>query len=309
MEYLIDEGFDGKTVKDLLRQSGISHGAVTRLKRLERGITVNGERVTVRKVLQKGDILRLMTDDLQSDENAHLIPEEMELDILYEDGDIIAINKPPFMPAHISLGHQSGTLANGVAYYFSSRGIPFVFRAVNRLDRDTSGVILIAKNKISAARFSKLLQSGKIKKKYIAVLNGELSSAVGEIRKPIRRKPDSIMLREVCEASDHGAKSALTVYTVLGVGGDVTLVEAEPITGRTHQLRVHFASEGCPIVGDGFYGSAESTPTWADKAISRQALHAASLEIDFGDRALKITAPLWEDMSALVKHINSSEKI
>lgn len=309
MEYLIDGDFDGRSVKDLMQHSRISHGAITRLKRLERGITVNGKRVTVRKILKKGDILCLATEDLPEDENAHLIPEKMELDILYEDENMLAVNKPPYMPAHISLGHRTGTLANGVAYYFSSRGIPFVFRAVNRLDRDTSGVILIAKNRLSAARLSKLMQTGKIRKKYIAVLNGELSPSEGEIRKPIRRKPDSIMLREVCEISDDGAKNALTAYKVLGVGGGVTLVEAEPITGRTHQLRVHFASEGCPIVGDGFYGSAENAPTWADKAICRQALHAASLHIDFGDRVLEITAPLCDDMAALVKHINLSEKI
>ncbi len=309
MEFLISEDFDGKTVRDLLYQNGISRGAVTRLKKIENGITVNGERVTVRKVLAKGDLLRLMTEDLLEDENGHLVPEAMELDIIYEDDDIIAINKPPRMPTHISLGHPTGTLANGVAHYFASRGIPFVFRAVNRLDRDTSGVVLIAKNRLSAARLSGLLQVGRIRKKYIAVLNGEILSESGEITASIRRKPDSIMLREVCEPSAEGGKTALTVYRVLGRGNGITVVEAEPITGRTHQLRVHFASVGCPIVGDSFYGSAETAPTWADEGISRQALHAASLTIDFGDRALRLTAPLYEDMAALVCDINLSEKI
>lgn len=309
MEFLIDEEFDGLTVRDLLYRRGLSRGAITRLKKLESGITVNGERVTVRRVLAKGDILRLTTEDLREDENGHLIPEEMALDILFEDDDILALNKPPNMPTHISLGHPTGTLANGVFYYFSSRGIPFVFRAINRLDRDTSGVVLIAKNRTSAARLSGLLQSGKIRKKYIAVLNGQLSPELGEITAPIRRKPDSIMLREICENTHEGGKTALTVYRVLGRGKGITVAEAEPITGRTHQLRVHFASVGCPIVGDSLYGSAETSPTWADRQISRQALHAVSLTVDFGDRVLELRAPLCHDMALLTRDINLSEKI
>lgn len=302
MEITITEDFDGRTVKDLLYKLGVSHGAITRLKKIPDGITLNGNHVTVRKVLTKGDILRLMTEDLSDDENKYLIPEKMSLEILYEDSDVLALNKPPHMPTHISLGHRTGTLSNGVAYYFSSRGIPFVFRAVNRLDRDTSGVVLIAKNRISSARLSEILQSGKIRKKYIAILEGRLPSASGEINGAIRRVPDSIMLREVCHAGDNGAKTALTRYEVLGYGDGLTVVSAEPVTGRTHQLRVHFSSLGCPILGDGLYGNANG-----EAVIGRQALHAYSLDIDFGGRKLSITAPLPEDMKSVINKIGLSE--
>ena len=148
----IKDSLTGLTVKEVLYRNGISHGLITHLKKLETGITVNGEHATVRRVLNDGDILSLETEDRAEDENEFLTPTEMPLDIIYDDDDLIAVNKPPNTATHPSLGHFDDTLANGLAYYFTSRGIPFVFRAVNRLDRDTSGVVLVAKNRISAAR-------------------------------------------------------------------------------------------------------------------------------------------------------------
>ena len=299
MEIRIDESFAGHTVKDWLYKNGISRGLITHLKKLDGGITVNGEHATVRCVLDAGDTLALALDDRAEDENQFLVPTELPLDIIYEDDDMIAVNKPPNMPTHPSLGHFEDTLANALAYYFSRRGIPFVFRAVNRLDRDTGGVVLIAKSRLAAARLSELMQSGKIRKTYIAVLNGIISPESGFIDAPIRRRENSIMLRETCLITDSGAKSALSEYKTLAVGDGICVVEAEPITGRTHQLRVHFSHMGCPIVGDGFYGSAEREPTKYDRLMTRQALHARSLEIDLGDRMLKLTAELPSDMERL----------
>ncbi len=303
MNITVTKALDGITVKDWLYKNGISRGLITHLKKLEHGITVNGEHATVRRVLREGDVLALAIDDRHDDENENLVATEMTLDIIYEDDDMIAVNKPSDMPTHPSIGHFDDTLANGLAYYFSSRGIPFVFRAVNRLDRDTSGIVLVAKNRVSAARLGELMKSGKIRKGYIAVLGGVLTPRSGEIDAPIRRREASIILREVCDADAPNAKSALTAYETLAENGDCSIVRAEPITGRTHQLRVHFAHMGAPIVGDGMYGTAEASPTEYDREMSRHALHASSLKIDLGEKQITLSAELPSDMSLLCGRI------
>ncbi len=303
MNITVTKALDGMTVKDWLYKNGISRGLITHLKKLEHGITVNGEHATVRRVLREGDVLSLAIGDRHDDENESLVPTEMALDVIYEDDDMIAVNKPSNMPTHPSIGHFDDTLANGLAYYFSSRGIPFVFRAVNRLDRDTSGIVLVAKNRVSAARLGELMKSGKIKKTYVAVLGGVLAPRSGEINAPIRRREASIILREVCDANAPDAKSALTAYETLAENGECSIVRAEPITGRTHQLRVHFAHMGAPIVGDGMYGTAETSPTKYDREMSRHALHASSLKIDLGEKQLTLSADLPSDMSLLCGRI------
>ncbi len=303
MNITVTKALDGMTVKDWLYKNGISRGLITHLKKLEHGITVNGEHATVRRVLREGDMLSLAIDDRAEDENLNLVPTKMPLDIVYEDDDMIAVNKPSDMPTHPSIGHFDDTLANGLAYYFSSRGIPFVFRAVNRLDRDTSGIVLVAKNRVSAARLGELMRLGKIRKTYIAVLGGVLTPHSGEINAPIRRREASIILREVCTEDAPDAKSALTAYETLAASDDASIVRAEPITGRTHQLRVHFAHMGAPIVGDGMYGTAETAPTKYDREMTRHALHASGLEVDLGQNKLSISAELPNDMCLLCAKI------
>ncbi len=298
---------DGLTIKEYFQKNGFSRGLVTRLKKIDRGITVNGEHATVRRVLHYGDKLSLLTDDMADEENENLVPVPMPLDIIYEDDDMIAVNKPADMATHPSIGHFEDTLANGLAYYFSSRGIPFVFRAVNRLDRDTSGVVLVAKNRLFAAKLGELMRAGRIRKTYIAMLNGELMPRDGRISVPIRRKDASVILREVCDLSAVGAKSAVTEYKTLYAGGGASVVSAEPITGRTHQLRVHFAHMGAPIIGDAFYGTAEREPTCYDMKIKRQALHAAQLTVEFEERVLTFEAKLPPDMEALRRHIEGEK--
>ncbi len=307
LQIKIDTTLAGLTVKELLAKLGFSHGLTARLKRRDDGITVNSRHVTVRYTLCEGDILSLLTDDCQDDENEFLTQTKMELDIIFEDDDIIAVNKPSDMATHPSLGHFDDTLANGLAHYFASQGKPFVFRAINRLDRDTSGIVLVAKNRLCAARLSALMSQGKIQKTYIAVLNGKLPKESGTIEAPIRRREKSIMLREVCNILADGAKNAVTAYETLFASDSASVVRAEPVTGRTHQLRVHFSHLGAPIVGDAFYGTAETLPTALDSQISRQALHAASLEIDFGERTLRLDAELPPDMVHLCRLIKGEK--
>lgn len=301
MEFIIEKDFDGRTVKDWLYQNGVSRGMITRLKKLDDGLLVNGERVTVRRVLHAGDRFIVAVEDTLDDGNGLLIPTDMPIDIIYEDQDIIAVNKPCGMPTHPTRGHFTDTLANALAYYFSSLGKPFVFRAVNRLDRDTTGIVLVAKNRLASSAYSALMQDGKIRKSYIAILNGVPADS-GVIDAPIRRKSDSTMLREVCGENAEGSKSAVTRYKVLACDRyrRISVVLAEPVTGRTHQLRVHFAHIGCPLVGDGLYGTAETTPSAADGLMSRHALHAARMRVDAEGFVRELSAPLPEDMRRLV---------
>ena len=300
MEIRIPRLFDGKTVKDYLYRNGVSRAMIIRLKKREDGILLNGQHVTVRGILRENDLLSLAIDDRPEDENPDLHPVEMPLDILFENDDLIAVNKPAGVPTHPAIGHFEDTLANGLSYYFSSRGIPFCFRAINRLDRNTSGVVLVAKNQISAAKLTALLQAGKIKKRYLAILNGHPEPSDGEIDRPIRRQKESIILRETCKPDAPGAKPALTRYQTAASSERLSAVIAEPVTGRTHQLRVHFASIGCPLVGDGLYGSAETEPSEADRQLSRHALHALSLTVE-DEHPLSFSAPLPDDLRKLCR--------
>jgi len=300
--------FAGRTVKEWLYSNGFSRGHITKLKNQSDGITVNGERVTVRYILRLGDELCVASEDSAESENENLIPTEMPLDIIYEDEDMIAVNKPGDMPTHPSIGHFADTLANGLAYYFKAQGKPFVFRAINRLDRETSGVVLVAKNRIIANRLSGLMKAGKIRKTYIAVLNGSLTPQNGQIETGIRRCDEGIILRTVCSSDDPRGRLAVTAYKTAASSGDASVVYAEPITGRTHQLRVHFSHMGAPIVGDSFYGSAESTPTMYDRMISRQALHAAELRLELSQNTVVIKAPPPADMHPLFLKVQGENK-
>ncbi len=295
MDIRITAADAGKTIRTFTRRDlGFSSALLKKLKFQENGILVNGGFVTVRYELKEGDVLSLAMDDREEDVSPYIVPAPLVLPILYEDGDITAVNKPPNMPAHPSLGHKLDTVANALAYRYGDK--PYVFRPVNRLDRDTSGVMLTANSKLSAFRMAGFMQSGAIQKTYVAVLHGRLPEREGEITAPIRRLPDSIMLREVCEPSAPGAHSACTRYKVLGEGDGCSVVAAYPITGRTHQIRVHFTSLGCPLIGDDLYG--DPSPD-----IGRHALHAAGTLFPHPTtgETVRLRAPLPEDMKYLIQ--------
>lgn len=290
--------FCGKTVLDYIKSLSLSSKMVKYLKYKENGIMVNGSRVTVRYVLKCGDKLSLALDDTESSKTA--TPSKLPLDIVYEDGDIIVVNKPPFMPTHPSHGHHDDTLANALAYYYQSRGIPFVFRPINRLDRNTSGLVIVAKNKIAAGKMTEHMKAKRIKKSYIALLKGQLDSPpdvaihngeeMGIIDRHLHRTAKSIIVREVCSPDSPDADSAVTYYKIINSNSICTEVEAFPITGRTHQLRVHFASLGHPIIGDDLYGE-------NDPFIDRHALHAHTLEFPLvSGETIKLSAPLPIDI-------------
>ena len=290
MQIIIKHDGDGSTVKDYLYGNlGYSSNLIKELKKIPDGITVNGQHVTVRYVLKSGDKLNLSTDDTFDSASDSVVPVKLPLDIIFEDEYIIALNKPAGMPTHPSHNHHNDTLANSLAYYFDSQNRPFVFRAINRLDADTSGIVLVAKDKDTAFKLSKSMAEGKIQKKYVALLYGVLNGS-GKIDLPIRRSETSTMLRVVDMSPNADTKHALTTYDTICTSDKYTLVSASPVTGRTHQLRVHFSHIGNPICGDGLYGI-----TTDGSDYPRLALHAYYLSFPHpnGDKTV-LTAPIPE---------------
>ena len=294
MIYKISAEENGRTVKEILRYGvGLSLAFTKQLKFLDEGIMLNGERVTVRKVVKEGDILSLATDDIPK--NGVLTPTELPLDIIYEDEDMVLPNKSAEMPTHPSHNHRGDTLADALAYKYQNEGLPFVFRAISRLDRNTSGLTLIAKNRISASRLSDSMKQGRINKTYLAILCGCPPSDEGIIDTYIKREAESIIFRRVC-AENEGGDRAITKYKVIAKNELYTLVLAHPITGRTHQLRVHFSHIGAPILGDDMYGS-------ESPLIKRHALHALRLTFPHptsGDM-VSFLAPPSEDITKAIK--------
>lgn len=287
--------FIGLSIKEILiDELGFSKRAIAALKARPDGILLNGKHATVRAKVNEGDVLIINCEDMGSNEEK-LVPSSTLPDIIYEDEHIVAVNKPPFMPTHQSQGHFYDTLANSLAYYYTKQGRPFVFRSVNRLDRNTSGVVLVAKSRIAAAKLSEEMKRDGIKKSYIAILDGTLEQNLGTIETYIRRAQKSIILREVCGECEDG-KIAITNYRVLARANGLTLVEAEPRTGRTHQLRVHFSHLGAPILGDDLYGS-------ASPLIERHALHARKLNFVHPDsrKVISIQADLPSDMREIIE--------
>ncbi len=290
-----DHPFCDKSVLEYIKSLSLSSKMVKYLKYRENGITVDGCRVTVRHILREGEALCLALEDTESSETA--TPSNIPIDIVYEDDSIVVVNKTPFMPTHPSHGHHNDTLANALAYYYNLRGIPFVFRPINRLDRNTSGLVIVAKNKISAAKMTEYMKDHKIKKSYIALLKGELqpqeenNEGLYVIDKHLHRTEKSIIVREVCAPDAPDADRAITYYKILNKNSECTEVEAFPQTGRTHQLRVHFASLGHPIIGDDLYG-------YSDQFIDRHALHAHTLEFPSpdGKSTIRLSAPLPSDI-------------
>ena len=198
------------------------------------------------------------------------------------------------MPAHPSRGHRLDTLANALAFRYRDR--IYVFRPVNRLDRDTSGCMLTSNTKDASYKMYAAMTGGRIRKEYLAVLDGIPAEREGTLRSHMRRKPDSVIEREECPPDAEGAREAVTEYRVLAVSDGHALVSASPITGRTHQIRVQFAGIGTPVTGDSLYG--EGSPL-----IARHALHSARTTFPHpmtGDM-MQVRAPLPEDMRRLTE--------
>ena len=285
IEYRIEKEYDGQKVLTFLkREVRASARLIRQLKRVENGITLNGEHIRTVDMMHAGDILRLSLPD-DSEENV-ASPLECPLTVLYEDDDLLVVDKPAGLPLHPSHNHPGDTLANAVAYYLSKKGKSAVFRAVGRLDRGTSGIVVCALNKYTAARLS-----GNVYKEYMAVAEG-IYEGDGVIDKPIYRPDPIITLRTV----DDRGERAVTEWKAISHHNGRTLLQIHLQTGRTHQIRVHFASLDTPLTGDTMYG----TPS---DEISRQALHCCMCRFTHPVTGEEITlnSPLPEDIQGLLK--------
>ena len=283
--YQITENERGTTVLDFLRKKGFSRHILSSMKADKEALTRNGQRIGGREQLLAGDYFRVRL--LETVDSDGIIPVSMPLSILYEDEDILVINKPADMPVHPSIGNYTNTLANGVAAYLDAKGEHSPFRCINRLDRDTSGALILAKNAFSAAVLSTQMRNRQIRRTYLAVVEG-ITPPNGTISAPISRVDDSVIERHVDFL--HG-EPAVTHYERLETKNEHSLLEIHLETGRTHQIQVHMGYIGHPLPADYLYH-----PEY--DCFKRQPLHSLQLEFrhPVTDKSMCLLAPVPEDM-------------
>lgn len=283
--YQITENERGTTVLDFLRKKGFSRHILSSMKADKEALTRNGQRIGGREQLLAGDYFRVRL--LETVDSDGIVPVSMPLSILYEDEDILVINKPADMPVHPSIGNYTNTLANGVTAYLDAKGEHSPFRCINRLDRDTSGALILAKNAFSAAVLSTQMRNRQIRRTYLAVVEG-ITPPNGTISAPISRVDDSVIERHVDFL--HG-EPAVTHYERLETKNEHSLLEIHLETGRTHQIRVHMGYIGHPLPADYLYH-----PEY--DCFKRQPLHSLQLEFrhPVTDKSMCLLAPVPEDM-------------
>lgn len=283
------------TIYSYLLKKGFSRQNITALKKIPESILVNGTWEYVKYKLKENDLLTVyVTEEVSSEK---IVPVDIPLSIIYEDEDIIIINKPADMPIHPSLNNYDNTLANGVAFYYQQQNRHFVFRCMNRLDRDTTGLTIIAKHMVSAGMFSQMMVHRVIKREYLAIVHGTGLPSCGTINAPIARVDGSTIER--CVDYQQG-EHAITHYKVMEEYQNKTLLLLWLETGRTHQIRVHMKHLDHPLLGDFLYLPNDSTFP-LENNIERQALHAYRLTFvhPITGESMEITAPIPNDMLTL----------
>lgn len=334
LNYIISENTAPVTILDFLKKEGFSRHILSSMKNTPNTIILNSERGFGRSVLKPQDHLIITVPETESGEN--IIRTKMDLNIIYEDEDILVINKPADMPVHPSAGNYENTLANGIAWYFAEKGEDFVYRCINRLDRDTSGLTIVAKHAVSAAILGQMvrakaeqgLKAPGIHRTYLAIVEGKVVPVSGVIDAPIARQEDRCLRRVVDLKRGDRAVTHYRVLTGWQTGSAQkfrSLVKLQLETGRTHQIRVHMAYLGHPLVGDFLYNPAygENQIDRRDDEnsgerqifqgktfscergqydIGRQALHAWKLSFfhPMTGEPMEFTAPLPPDMQRLI---------
>ncbi len=295
-------GDQGKTVKFILKSRlNLSERLVKKLK-YSGQILLNSSPVHVNVPVHEGDLLEV---HMEWDElNEAVVPEPMELDIIYEDESLIVINKPSDTVVHPTARHFTGTVANGLMYYLLQKGIKTLVRPVSRLDRDTSGIIVFALNPFVQESLIRQMHSNTYLKEYIGIVHGSFTSSSGTIDLPIERLPGSIMLRHI---SEDGAPS-VTHFEVLEQYDEASLLKFVLETGRTHQIRVHCQAIGHPLIGDTLYPLHEFEGIY-DGLMSRQALHSVHTAFNHpvtGER-LDFTANIPSDMDKALEILRNKQ--
>ncbi|MCI4135855.1 RluA family pseudouridine synthase [Bacillus vallismortis] len=284
---------DGMTVKEYAGKLGISKRLLTDIKFAGGDLLINGEHVTVKYVLRKGDFLVVKFPEEQVSDT--LLAEPVPLDILYEDEHVLVMNKQPYVSSIPSREHPSGSIANGIIHHYQINGVLATVHLVTRLDRDTSGLMLVAKHRFAHSILSSAQKSGLVKRRYMAVVHGRMTQVEGTVDAPIGRHPDSIIERVV---TPEGQK-AVTHFHVTHATDEITTVTLQLETGRTHQIRVHMNYLGHPLCGDTLYGGTR-------REIGRQALHSERLSFihPLTQESMTFHATLPQDMKDLIKGEN-----
>jgi 23S rRNA pseudouridine1911/1915/1917 synthase len=288
IEHTVAEGEAGRTLQEILTgPMGVSRRMIQRLTRSE-GIRVNRHTAFLGRKLRAGDVVRVR---MAEREEAGLTPQEMPLAILHEDADVLVLDKPPHLFVHPTSPGQTGTLAHGIAHHWMRMGLQAKVRPVHRLDRDTSGLLLVAKTPFAHQHLDRQLRERTLRRTYLALVRGVVDSDEGTVDAPIGRHRANPNLRMVRPDGE----PAVTRWRVVERLRDATLLEVELETGRTHQIRVHMAHLGHPVLGDRQYAPADRSPA------RRQALHAWRISFTHpisGER-MELEAPLPADLASL----------
>lgn len=290
--FQIDKEHEGLELKEILYdQMKLSSRLIRKLKRTK-NILVNGSRIAFHAKMRKGDRVEVIMEE----ESNQFEPQDIPIDVVYEDMDLLILNKQPGLVVHPTKGHPIGTLANAIVYYMQTQKESFKIRFVNRLDRDTSGLIMIAKNPYIQQELSKQMIDHQVEKRYLAVVKGALAPEKGTIDAPIGRPDPEAITRMVFE----GGQPSVTHYEVVEQLRDAAVVRLRLETGRTHQIRVHMSHIGHPIIGDELYGGK------ADTLIDRQALHAEILRFTHPrtGESIEVKANIPQDMLDLISKLS-----
>ena len=291
LSYQIDKDEHYDNVLHVLKEQFLlSDRLITKLKKANK-IYLNDLQTYTKKSVTVGDTVSVLIDF--EEDNSNIVASNIPLNIIYEDDYLLVLNKPANIAIHPSILHFDNSLSNGVKFYFDKLGLKKKIRIVNRLDRNTSGIVILAKNEYIQECLIKQMKTNEFKKEYLAIAKGILESKSGTLNFPIARKEGSIIERTVSSDGD----SAITHYDVVKEFNNLSLVHIVLETGRTHQIRVHFSHIGHPILGDTLYGS-------PSELINRQALHSYKLTFihPVTKKVLSLEAPLPNDIENIINN-------
>lgn len=295
--YQVEAQEGGKTLKQILKGSlGISSRLLSKIKQ-GKMIHVNHKPAKYHEIVAEGDLIQISMEEAPN----HFMPQDIPFEVVYEDVDLIVVNKQPGIVSHPTKSHPVNTMANAATYYLAKKGIQCRIHFVNRLDMDTSGLLIIAKNPYAHHILSEQMQRNEVHKQYLTFVKGKMAEKSGTINAPIYRPTEDAIQRVV----DPRGQEAITQYRVLEEYPEASMLEVTLLTGRTHQIRVHLSHLGHPIIGDTLYGEA------APELIARQALQAYRLAFKqprYG-HWVRVEAPLSEDLVQLKEKLKGDEAV